>query len=690
MSYPKLFEPGKIGSLEIRNRTVMTAMEVDFGRFDGRLSRLQSDYYYERALGEVGLIITGITRVDSLTGVGSPMQLSVADSGSVGSLRKLTKRIHTTDTKIFCQIHHPGRQSYTALIYVWPMMAFFSKIPGFRKIFGPMVSFYRKWMKLTFEPSVVGASDVMCRHVGQKVRALKTGEIKKLVRKFVKGAERVKAAGFDGVEIHGAHGYLIQQFLSPRTNRRTDEYGGSFENRFRFLKEIVTGVRQACGPDFPISVRLSVDEFYQNETGDEQGITLPLGIEIAKATAALGVDALNISSATYETINYWLEPVTFTPGWRAYLAEAVKKEVSVPVIAANLIRSPEQAEKQLENGIQDFIGMGRPFLCDPYWVKKVKEGREEEIVSCIGCLHCFESLLDGAWKGEPMQCARNPLLGREKLLRTTERDGEGKSAVVVGAGMAGLTAARYLSLRGYAVDVYEKEAAAGGQVLLAEKPDGKTALGNCVREEFRRCTAAGVRFHFSHEMTAEEIGHLKPDRVIVAAGSRPFMPPVKGIERGNCYSVNDILNEKVSFSGKTIAVAGSGLTGLETAAFLAERGNHVIVIEMQDRIGPSAYIQNLEDVTERLNQAGAEMMVSCRLEEIKADCVKLNFLKEGVCREIACDGVVPAVGNRSCRDLYEKLKKIPGLNVSAVGDAVRPGKIADAVRTACEAALFDR
>ena len=176
----------------------------------------------------------------------------------------------------------------------------------------------------------------------------------------------------------------------------------------------------------------------------------------------------------------------------------------------------------------------------------------------------------------------------------------------------------------------------------------------------------------------------------MATGSRPFMPPVKGKERENCYSVNDILNEKVSFSGKTIAVAGSGLTGLETAAFLAERGNHVIVIEMQDRIGPSAYVQNLEDVTERLNKAGAEMMVSCRVEEIKADCVKLNFLKEGVCREIACDGVVLAVGNRSCRDLYEELKKIPGLNVSAVGDTVRPGKIADAVRSACRAALSDR
>lgn len=304
MNYPKLFEPGKIGSLEISNRTVMTAMEIDFGRFDGRLSRLQSDYYYERALGEVGLIITGITRVDSLTGVGSPLQLSVADSGSVRSLRKLTERIHTTDTKIFCQIHHPGRQSYTAMIYNWPMIAFFSKIPGFRKIFGPMVSFYRKWMKLTYEPSVVSASDVMCHHVNQKVRALKTREVEKLVRKFVKGAERVKAAGFDGVEIHGAHGYLIQQFLSPRTNKRTDRYGGSFENRFRFLKEIITGVRKACGSDFPISVRLSVDEFYQNDTGDDRGITLPLGIEIAKATAALGVDVLNISSATYETINY--------------------------------------------------------------------------------------------------------------------------------------------------------------------------------------------------------------------------------------------------------------------------------------------------------------------------------------------------------------------------------------------------
>lgn len=686
MKYPKLFEPGKIGSLEIANRMVMTAMEIDFGRIDGKVSRRQSDYFYERAIGGVGLIITGITRIDSVTGVGSPMQLSVADCGKIRALRKLTSRIHTTDTKIFCQIHHPGRQSYTALIGVWPLMAFFSKIPGFKKLFGPMVAFYNKWMSLTYEPSVVSASDVQCHHVGQKVRALKTKEVKKLVRKFVKGARRVKAAGFDGVEIHGAHGYLIQQFLSPRTNRRTDEYGGSFENRFRFLKEIITGVRKACGNDFPISVRLSVEEFYEDEVGDDRGITLSLGVQIAKAVADLGVDALNISSGTYETINTWLEPVTFKPGWRSYLAQAVKKEVSIPVIAANLIRSPQQAEEQLENGIQDFIGMGRPFLCDPYWVKKVKEGREEEIVSCIGCLHCFESLMTGAWKALPMQCARNPILGKEKEIRTQKANKNGKSAVVVGAGIAGLTAACRLAQRGFSVDVYEKEAAVGGQVLLAEKPDGKSVLGNCVREEERRCRSLGVRIHLNREITTEEIVSMQPSMVIVATGSRPAVPPIKGKELANCYTVDEILNEKKPLRRQAVVVVGSGLTGLETAAFLAERENRVTVVEMQDQIGPSAYIQNLEEVSKRLSKYQVELLTSCCVEEIKKDSVRLKLLKEGIYREKACDGVVLAVGNRSCRDLFESLKNVTGLQVSVVGDAVRPGKIADAVRSGYEAA----
>lgn len=687
MKYTKLFEPGKIGTVKIGNRVVMTAMEVDLGRFDGKVSQRLSDYYYERARGGVGLIITGIARVDSFTGVGSPMQLSVANFSTVRSLRKLTKRIHTTNTKIFCQIHHPGRQSYSAEMYIWPLIAAVSKFPGFGRIFGPMVSFYRKWMKLTFEPAVVSASAVKCTHVNQKVRALKTFEVRRLVKKFIRGAQRVQAAGFDGVEIHAAHGYLIQQFLSPRTNKRTDEYGGSFENRFRFLKEIIEGVRNACGKDFPISLRLSVDEFYRDAEGDEQGITLPMGIKIAEAAAALGIDALNVSSATYETINDWLEPITYEPGWRAYLAKAVKEKVSVPVIAANLIRSAEQAEKQLEEGIQDFIGMGRPFLCDPELVQKISEEREEEIVSCIGCLYCFESLLAGAWKGKPLECARNPVLGQEQILREMPKDGAGRRVVVIGAGPAGLAAAYYAALRGFDVDVYEKEAESGGQVLLAEKPDGKLRLGDCIREDYRRCLSLGVRFHFNQEADAESVLKTDPERVIVAVGSQPFLPPIKGREKSNCYSVETVLNGGVSFRNKTVSVIGSGLTGLETAAFLAERGNRVIVIEMCDEIAPGAYIQNVEDALARLKKHKAQVMVSRKLEEIKENSVEVTDLKENKREEIACDAVVLAVGNRSRRELYEELKKRGVKKLFLIGDAVRPGKIADAVRTGYRAAV---
>lgn len=681
MKYPLLFTSGKIGSLTIKNRIVMTAMEIDLGRFDGKVSSQLSDYFFERALGEVGLIITGIARVDSLTGVGSPRQLSVAHSGTIKSLKKLTDRIHTTDTKIFCQIHHPGRQSYSAMIGNWPLMAFASKLPGFQKVFGPLVALYQWGLKNFYEPSVVSVSNVMCHHVNQRVRALKKSEIKKIVGRFINAAERVKKAGFDGVELHGAHGYLIQQFLSPRTNLRQDEYGGSLENRMRFLKEIIEGIRLRCGNDFPLTVRLSVEEFYEEKSEGRRGIILQEGVQIAEILANWGVDALNISSATYETINQWLEPVTYEPGWRSYLAKAVKEKVDIPIIAANLIRSPEQAQKQIQEGVQDFVGMGRPFLCDPHWVKKVKEGREDQIISCIGCLHCFESLMKNAWKGLPLECARNPFLGKEKWTNNIIQDKKGEKLLVVGGGIAGLSAAYFATLRGYDVDLYEKGDVVGGQVLLAEKPQGKLTLGKCIQEELQRCRRAGVHIHLGTPINADEILSKAPNRVIIAVGSQSIIPPIPGIEGENCYTVDDILSEKVVPQGKKVLIIGSGLSGLETAAFLMEKGNRVVVVEQQKSLAPTAYSQNREDALKRLKEG--EFYTSCQVEKIGKESVEVRHLESNRVEKIECDCVVVAVGNRSRSFLLPKKKGGP--EVFYIGDALKIGKIADGVHSAFRA-----
>jgi len=231
-----------------------------------------------------------------------------------------------------------------------------------------------KFAKTGLVPSVVAPSAVACEYSRQKTRALSNREVKGLVSDFIQAARRVQLASGDGVELHAAHGYLIQQFLSPHTNRRTDEYGGSFENRMRFILEIISGIRCVCGPDFPMVVRLAVDEYYRCIGRPGQGIELDQGVEMAKRLEQAGVDAIDVSSANYETMNYWLEPISFEPGWRKNLARAVREQVKIPVLAANLIRSPEQAEEQLKEGFQDFVCLGRPHLADPAWTKKVREG----------------------------------------------------------------------------------------------------------------------------------------------------------------------------------------------------------------------------------------------------------------------------------------------------------------------------
>jgi len=249
---------------------------------------------------------------------------------------------------------------------------------------------------------------------GGRVRALSRREVKKVIRQFIDGAVRCQKAGVDGVELHGTHGYLIQQFLSPNTNHRTDEYGGSFENRLRFLREIVEGIRKECG-NYPIIVRLTLDEFYSKIGKPGKGYDLETGVKYAKAIADMGVDAIDVSSAAYDTFNYWLEPTSFECGWRKYLAAAVKKEVNIPVIAANLIRTPEQAEKQLEEGDQDFVSLGRPHIADPHWAEKAQSGREKEIKHCLCCLYCIESMQDTATTG----IAQSTRLSEEKRNLTT-------------------------------------------------------------------------------------------------------------------------------------------------------------------------------------------------------------------------------------------------------------------------------
>ena len=438
MKYPQLLSKGKIGSLELNNRVVMTAMGVGLANVDGTASAEIIRFYEERAIGGAGLIISEITRINDEHGVGELRQLSVTKDEHIAALRELAKKIQQHNTKLFLQLHHPGRQTFSKLIGDKP---------------------------------VVAPSAIPCKFCRQETRELTTAEVQSLVQDFINGAKRAQAAGVDGIELHGAHGYLINQFLSPYTNKRTDLYGGSFENRLRFIAEIISGIRKECGA-FPISVRISVDEMLGAAGINEKGIELAEGIRIAQALEKMGVDAINASCGIYETGNAVVEPASYPQGWRTYLIKAVKDAVRIPVIAVNVIRKAEFAEELLARGISDFVGIGRGLLADPNWVKKIAEGREQEIRHCISCLYCFEALS----KSADIKCALNPRMARELQYPECRQNGEGRTVAIVGAGPAGLESARILAMRGFKPVIFEKAAQVGGQLQLACIPPGKEKI----------------------------------------------------------------------------------------------------------------------------------------------------------------------------------------------------------------------
>ncbi|MEG0049671.1 MAG: FAD-dependent oxidoreductase [Clostridia bacterium] len=685
MKYQTMFSPKKIGSCEIKNRIVMPPIHVGMANIDGTPTEKMMNYYEERAIGGAGLIITEITRVNDYHGATTFRQPAMSHDYHIEPMREFVNRIHKHGAKLFVQLHHPGRQNLGIMVNTVPLSIGCTRmVPSFEKLLfkvAPVVGKKMDDKHLTFrsvapskcEPSAVANS---------YVRALSQKEIKKLIRQFIDAAVRCQKAGVDGVELHSAHGYLMQQFLSPNTNHRTDEYGGSFENRLRFIREIIEGIRLECGKDYPLIVRLSVDECYDKIGQPHKGYGLDMGIQYAKAIEAMGVDALDVSSATYDTYNYWLEPTSFDCGWRAYMAEAVKKEVSVPVIAANLIRSPEQAEKQLNDGIQDFVALGRPQIADPHWANKVAVGNQDEVKRCICCLYCMESMLEGAFLGENAHCAINPTVGREKEFNALPKDGNGRTVVIVGAGVAGLTAAEMLGRRGFKPIVLEKEQELGGQIQLANKPPKKEKLGWCAEDLATNAKKYGAEIVTGVAADETVIASYQPYAVIVATGASAVKPKsIEGVNGSNVFTSTDILSGKVMLSGQKIAVIGSGLTGIETAELLIKQNNRLTVVEMAKEIAPTAWFQHKIDILPKLVAADTKLITSAKLCTIGKDSITLEDVATGKKTVHSCDSVVLSLGSRSENQLYEKLKGSLK-NVYLIGDAKKVGNIASATAEA--------
>lgn len=649
--FNKLFEPGKIGKVSIKNRLVMSPMGCGLANLDGTPSEDMIAFYEARAIGGAGLIIPEITRVNDVHGAGLMRQLSVTKDRHIEPLSKLAEAVHKHGSKIFIQLHHPGRETVSALLGGQP---------------------------------VVAPSPIPCKYLKQETRELKTEEVKELINQFIDGAVRVQKAGCDGVELHAAHGYLLQQFLSPYTNKREDEYGGSFENRLRMIQEIIVGIRKVCGPGFPIGVRLSVEEFLEKTGVTEEYIHIQDGIKIAIVLEETGIDFIDVSCGLYETGITSVEPISFPQGWRRDMIMAVKNHVNIPVIGVSAIKEPAVAEKFLEDGVEDFVSMGRTWLADENWGKKVQEGREKEIRRCVSCLRCFESLNQYNAAGLPPECSLNPRLAKERRYGDLIHDTKGHTAVVVGGGPAGMCAAQTLASRGVKVTLIDRQGELGGTVNLAKKPPLKERMqwiAEYYQNEFERL---GVEVKLNTEATADMIMSYKPDAVIVATGSTSIIPnKIPGVHGNAVYTVEDVLTGEAVLQGKKVAVIGAGLTGLETAEYLCTNENQVVLIDVQKKVAPNANHTNVADVCGRLAKSDVQYMLGYALKEIHEDYVMLEKPEEHKEEKLSVDAVVLSLGYRPDQSLVSELEA-KGVVVKLIGSAIQDGAIAPAVRTGYE------
>ncbi|MGI6154131.1 MAG: FAD-dependent oxidoreductase [Christensenellaceae bacterium] len=640
MKYPKLFSRGEIGNIQLKNRIVMSPMGTNIGAPDGDATGQIIRYYEERAKGGTGLIITELTRIDNDTGIGAPNQLGAHRIENVRKLTQLADAVHKYDTKIMLQLHHAGREIRSFFLH--------GRQP-------------------------VAPSPIACKVTKDMPRELTTEECEALVGKFINGAVIAKLSGMDGVELHAAHGYLICQFLSPYTNKRTDKYGGDLAGRMTFLLEIVDGIKAACGPGFPVVVRISADEYI------EGGLTLPDGIEIAKTLEQHGVCAIDVSAGIYESGVYGvtIETLYQPTGWKKHLATEVRKHVNIPVIAVNHIKTPDTAEEYLSEGVCDFISLGRAHLSDPYWAHKSKTGREAHIRQCLSCQHCFKQVM----MGKPLQCTLNPVLGREYAFNEDilKKDGDSRTVAIVGGGPAGMQASITLAKRGFKPVLFEKTDSLGGTLRLAALPSGKGRIGNFIETLKADMEEAGVEVRLNMPGTVENVQSLQPYGVMVATGGKPIVPNLQGVDKPHVHTAEEYLAGTLDISNKKVAVIGGGVTGLETAEVLSRHGNKVTVVEMLPEVGTTIYKSVQIALLGILKNAGVETLTNQKLVRINDEDVILCGTQDGKESALEADVVLLALGvtpdRRFAREFMDAFA-----NVVTLGDASKPGQIADAVK----------
>lgn len=644
--YPNLFSGTKIGNVTLKNRVVMAAMGMSQSD-DGFVNQAVLNHYAERAKGGVGAVVVEVTCVDTPLGLNTKGMLVIDDDKYIPGMEKLASVIREGGAKAFLQISHTGRGARRAIIGQQPV-----------------------------GPSAVPMPYSFMMGLGNETpRALTVPEIHDIEEKYAQAALRAKKAGFDGVEIHSVGYYMGQQFLSSKANVRKDEYGGSRENRMRFHLNIIRRIRELCGDGFAIIVKVPALEI-----GKDAGISIADGIYFCKRFQQAGADALEILAGKWSgEAGKNEKPESAYPDCMAVaLCQLVKagiflttgRKATIPLIGGGRAQNPVEAEKSLAKGKCEMIFIGHALLVQPDLVDLIENGREDEVRPCIGCGHCIDHQLQHGGKAI---CSGNAVLARGDNDYSLPEAETKKRVVVIGAGVAGVEAARIAAKRGHEVDLYEKDGKIGGQMNVACVPPFKQHLGLLRPWLERQLELTGVRVHTGKEITRDDILAMKPDAVVCATGVRPAAPPIPGVERA--LHAKQILEG--AGAGKNTVIVGGGSVGCETAELLATQGKKVTIVEMLDELAGNTGKTAQTILLGHLKSRGVRMLTGCRVERIDEDRV-ICTQKDGGELSVPADTVILAVGDKPDAALYESLKDDVE-EIYLIGDANGGGIIPNAV-----------
>ncbi|MBN1473628.1 MAG: FAD-dependent oxidoreductase [Syntrophaceae bacterium] len=643
-----LLKPIKIKSMELKNRVVMPPMGTSLSNPDGTVSDANVAYVKRRAQGGAGLIITEITAVHP-SGQINPSELGVWDDKFIPGLSKMAKAVHDEGGKIAMQLHHCGRESYTKLKKKEAIGA--SAIPSY--IFG-----------------FLGAP-----------REMTLAEIEEIIDAYGKAALRAQKAGFDAVELHGAHGYLLMQFLSAHSNQRTDKYGGDFRGRATFMMECIKSVRKSVGNDFPISIRISGEECIKD------GYTISDIQTIVPDLVSAGADIIHVSFSTHGSPEVNIDtpnasaPVEYVPGFKSYLAKKVKEVSTVPVISVGRYTDPFLMNDIIANGEADMIAVGRQHLADPDFLKNAVEGHPEYTFECLACNQgCIERL---SIELQTIRCAINPETGQE-LIYPQAPAKTSRKVWVIGAGPAGLTAASEAARLGHKVTLFERDKLTGGNVLYAAKAPHKEVYAKYIKTLTDKCKRQGVEIKTGTNVTEAMLEKGKPEVVILAIGADKTACPAEGINSSVVCDAWQILDGEIK-GRDHVVVIGGGLVGMETADYLREKGvKDITIVEMLARPPVLPQAAHGQMLYRRLQAAGIKLMLGTTVKKIEENSVIIS--KKGEEEKLTpVNQVIVAIGVTPRNELKDMLTS-KGIQHFIVGDASAPRRIIEATTDGAKAA----